>query len=931
MLGSSKADRLAIKGRDDNAPYEIRGLAGDDTLTGGSFDDLMTGDDGADLLVGGNGRDTLLGGTGTDRLRGGDGADLLDGGAGRDTLDGDDGADTLAGGEDADALDGGDGADLLAGDGGRDTIDGGDGRDTLLGGEGDDLLRGDDGNDRAEGGAGADTLRGADGDDVLAGGDGDDVMQGAAGADSLDGGAGEDVALFRGRFADYAITLLDDGALRVEGVRAAARQDGADVVRAVEWLRFADLSVSGDTTPPRLEITGFATDTGIAGDGITADRDPVIAGTATPGVRVEVFRDGTSIGSVQADADGGWSIADSGLEDGGHTYTARAYGNFGVTADAALPLHVEIDATAPDAPTLRLAAASDSGAVGDGATAFAAVALVGTAEAGATVTVEGTGTTLTVGEDGTFSLRGIALDAGTNSFVLHVTDAAGNTTTGSFAIEREATVLEDPVLAWNHITLEAIKAGGSVTAVATRILTMESVAVHDVLAAIEGQPTLKVALDAPEGISATAAVAAAAHRVMTHLYPGQAATFDARYAYDLSTVPDGAARDEAVAFGQAVADAVIAMRLDDGWNAPVTYVPGTDIGDWRPTPLPFRPALNPQWGDVQTWATLSGDQFRPAGPPDLTSEAYAAALNEVKEYGRIDSTLRTADQTETVFYWADQAGTYTPAGRWAQIAAEVLEAGGHDSMFNARTLALLNIVGADAAIAAWDAKYEYNFWRPVTAIRLADQDGNPLTEADPTWSPLLNTPNHPEYVSGHSTCSMATAWVLTLILGDDYAFSNASVGFPDIVRSFDSFVDAAVEASLSRIYGGIHYRFSGMDGLALGRQVADFAMARLTSDQDSFAPVVVVADGAAVVAAPPVVEGFAFDNVAGFDGLMVSLDGGAAQAVEVDASGRFALDVAARFGALAEGAHELVFTASDAAGNVTAPVAYAFTLDDPFV
>jgi hypothetical protein len=205
---------------------------------------------------------------------------------------------------------------------------------------------------------------------------------------------------------------------------------------------------------------------------------------------------------------------------------------------------------------------------------------------------------------------------------------------------------------------------------------------------------------------------------------------------------------------------------EDGSDATVTYAGGTEAGEWRPTEPGFLPALSPQWGSVTPFALASGDQFRPQGPPDLTSAEYAAAFEDVKRLGSATSPERTDDQTEMALFWADGPGSYTPPGHWNQIATEIAEIKGLSGRDSALMLAELNVALVDAGIAAWDAKYTYGSWRPITAIRLADTDGNEATMADPGWSPLLTTPNHPEYVSGHSTFSGAAATVLTDFFGD---------------------------------------------------------------------------------------------------------------------------------------------------------------------
>jgi len=804
--------------------------------------------------------------------------------------------------------------------GGDDTIIGGRENDTLDGGGGDDWLMGVQGRDSLVGGSGHDSLFGGGGDDVLAGGRGNDLLV---------GGSGTDTARYLGNAADYEVIDLGGGAFIVRGIGGAGLAEGTDLLLDVEKLAFADGTVVAGT-PAAPVITGLGTDTGVAGDGITADATPMVTGTAAAGVRVEVFRDGVSIGRTRADEDGNWRLEDrrgGGPGDGEYSYSAIAIGKSGQESAPSADYAVTVDTTAPGQASIGLANSSDTGALGDGATGFAFVTLTGTAEAGAVILFGDKA--VNVGADGRFTLADIALDAGLNSFAFTITDAAGNSTAQTIEVVRDATPIVDPVLSWNFATLEAIKAAGSITGVATRVLGMESAAVLDTLAAIEGTRTLMVNLDAPEGISSYAAVVSAAHRVLSTLYPDQAATFDAKLAADLAHVPHGPAKDQALEFGRTVADAVMAIRAVDGADNEFIEPGNTGIGQWRALP-PNIGGLNPQWGDVTPWALERGDQFRPDGPPDLTSAEYAAAFNEVKELGAINSATRTADQTEIARYWRDQSGSYTPAGRWAQIAGEVLEDGGYSTSTNAWTLAVLNFVQADGAIAAWDAKYTFNAWRPITAIREADQDGNPLTEADPAWTPLLGTPNHPDYLSGHATCSAASAYALTMMLGE-IAFSNESVGLPGVTRSFDNFIDAALEAGKSRIYAGIHFEYANVDGIETGRKVAEFGVARLSAEADTFAPIVLLgAQSGMQAAGAPVLQGMAFDNRDGLDVVMASLDGGGARAVALDAKGRFTLDLEALFGPLSAGTHSLRVTAEDAAGNDAAPVVIAFSYLDGY-
>jgi hypothetical protein len=270
-----------------------------------------------------------------------------------------------------------------------------------------------------------------------------------------------------------------------------------------------------------------------------------------------------------------------------------------------------------------------------------------------------------------------------------------------------------------------------------------------------------------------------------------------------------------------VAQQILQLRASDGSTNVVPYTPGTLPGQWRPTPPAQAAALLPGWGAVTCFTMSGGDQFRPPPPPPVDSSAYAFEFNTVKLYGGTNSALRTADQTQVALFWADGGGTETPPGHWHHIA-QVVAAGTspalpvHDS---ARLFALLALATADAAICAWDAKYAFHLWRPITAVREAAADGNPETEADPAWTPLIATPPFPEYTSGHSTFSRAAATVLAGFFGGEKAFTIGSDGLPGVTRSFGSFSEAADESGISRLYGGIHWPGANLHGQAAGFQI----------------------------------------------------------------------------------------------------------------
>jgi membrane-associated phospholipid phosphatase len=378
------------------------------------------------------------------------------------------------------------------------------------------------------------------------------------------------------------------------------------------------------------------------------------------------------------------------------------------------------------------------------------------------------------------------------------------------------------VLEWNQLAVHAVGQARLSPVFVSRDLAITQAAVYDAVVAIDRSFEPYYAhVHASHGASQEAAAAQAAHDALSALFPTQASTFDSALAADLVGIPPGLAM-QGVEVGREVAQQILDWRNTDGSTAVVPYTPGTAPGDWQPTPPANLPALAPQWPYVTPFATTSGSQFRPDAPPPLTSAAYAAAFNEVKDLGSVNSTTRTPEQTQIARFWNDGLGTAFAMGYWNKIAQEVATDQGLSLVQDARLFALLNIVEADAQISCWDAKYTYNLWRPVTAIRAADTDGNPDTGADATWTPLLVTPNFPSYTSAHSTLSGAAAEVLTTLFGPDHHFTVGAESVPGVTRSFDNFAAAAAEAGQSRIYGGIHYQFDNATGQQLGRNVAEY-------------------------------------------------------------------------------------------------------------
>jgi membrane-associated phospholipid phosphatase len=393
-----------------------------------------------------------------------------------------------------------------------------------------------------------------------------------------------------------------------------------------------------------------------------------------------------------------------------------------------------------------------------------------------------------------------------------------------FGPRAEAAVPRDLVLRWNEETLAAVRAERTPPPVAARNLAVVHVAVYDAVNAVAGTyRPFRVRPDAPADASPEAAAAAAAHRTLAALYPRRAGRFDAALAASLRYVPEGPGKAGGIAVGRAVAEEVLRWRAADLDARPVTYTPRDEPGRWWPTPPDCRPPLLPGWASVPCFALPTAGEFRPPGPPALTSEAYAASYRRVMALGAAGSRVRTRDQTEVAFFWADGEGTVTPPGHWNRIAQTVAAARGLTVVENARLFAALNVALADAAIACWECKYGSDFWRPVTAVRAAGRLGGPALSGDACWSPLLPTPPFPSYTSGHSTFSGAAAAVLADFFGTDAVrFASTSDGLPGVVRSYLSFTAAAEEAGLSRIYGGIHWDFDNADGLACGRKVGEY-------------------------------------------------------------------------------------------------------------
>ena len=376
----------------------------------------------------------------------------------------------------------------------------------------------------------------------------------------------------------------------------------------------------------------------------------------------------------------------------------------------------------------------------------------------------------------------------------------------------------DVVTDWNNAALDAIRADRTAPPIASRSLAIVHVAIYDAVNGIARthEPYL-VPSAVPASASREAAASAAAHQTLVSLFPNHTSTFDALHAAILAGIPNSPQKTHGITWGELVASQILAARANDGSNAIVQPPGGSGPGVWIPTPPAFLPYLLPQWGFVVPFAMTSSSQFRPPGPPSLDSQQYAADYEEVKQLGAAMGSTRTADQTEIALFWADGAGTETPPGHWNSIAQIIAAARGTTLEENARLFALLNIAMGDAAICSWDAKYTYHFWRPVTAIAFAEPQLN--------WMSFIVTPPFPDYTSGHSTVSAAAATVLPLFFGtEDLPFTTGSDSLPGVYRSFSTCQDAADEAALSRIYGGIHFRSASEDGLQAGSSIGEWTV-----------------------------------------------------------------------------------------------------------
>jgi hypothetical protein len=375
----------------------------------------------------------------------------------------------------------------------------------------------------------------------------------------------------------------------------------------------------------------------------------------------------------------------------------------------------------------------------------------------------------------------------------------------------------DVVTDWNQSAGACVLEAKIYPFAGTRVMAIVHTAMFDAINSIEGRYTpYKFKVSAPTGSSPEAAGVAAAHAALVQLFPEQKSALDAAYAASLAQIPDGPGKTTGIAVGEEVAAKVLEWRASDGADAANTYRPITTPGTYVTTTFP----IGTQWGSVTPWVMEHGSQFRPAPPPALSSAEWAADYNEIKEIGAKKSARRSSEQTEVARFWA-----ITGPQSFDPIVRQLATTPGRSLSQNARLFALVEMAVADSYIAVFDAKYTFNFWRPITAIRNGDIDGNDATARDPGWEPLIDTPLHPEYPCAHCINSGAARAVLESEFGTGpNPLTMSSTTAPGVVHKWASIAEYAEEVSVARIYGGIHYRNSTVVGKAMGKKLGELAV-----------------------------------------------------------------------------------------------------------
>jgi hypothetical protein len=385
----------------------------------------------------------------------------------------------------------------------------------------------------------------------------------------------------------------------------------------------------------------------------------------------------------------------------------------------------------------------------------------------------------------------------------------------TFAFVLVCTVAHADVIAdWNLAATNATASIGSPAQ--ARALAIAHGAAFDAVNAIQPRftPYIKE-FSAPAGASADAAAAAAMYTVLSTIVPAQKTVFEAAYQSIVNKIPQGEARERGTSFGNEVAKVYLEARSQDGMSTTAEFKPPVGTGQWRPTPPSNAPMAVPQLADVLPFTTKDFSFLKVQGPPALDSAAYARDVEEIRQVGSRNSTTRTADQTASAIFW--YISTPVPWQAAARAAAQKTNLG---LVENARLFALMNMAGTDAYIACWQIKKKTNFWRPITAIREATNN------ADPSWEPLLGTPPHPDYPSGHNVYSGAMAEVIRRLIGGDQLSFGTALVLPTgpLPRSWTSLSEAEKDVMGARIWAGIHFRTADEHGIELGHAIAENAV-----------------------------------------------------------------------------------------------------------
>ena len=378
----------------------------------------------------------------------------------------------------------------------------------------------------------------------------------------------------------------------------------------------------------------------------------------------------------------------------------------------------------------------------------------------------------------------------------------------------------DTVTDWNTTAVKIIGDAIKPPGVANRAVALVQTSVYSAVNSITKRyPVTEPTVDAPADISVDAAIAAANRRMLNKLIPKSATVIDEAYNKAIGNITEGKARDAGISVGEQAVDAVLAMRTKDKMGVPEAYRPLTTPGAYVPTAIP----VSSTWSANRLpWALTSADQFRPAPPPALNSEKWAADYNEIKVIGELNSQTRTSDQSAAAKFWVSTSPvTFHP------IIRSVTEQEGRDLTRNARLFAMATQAIDDSSIAVFDAKYHYSFWRPMTAIRNGDMDGNDATERVADWKPMINTPPHPEYPCAHCIVASAIGTAIKTDLGDDPVpmLSTSSATADGATRSWKTVDDFVQEVSNARVWEGVHYRSSTETGVEMGRLVTELVAA----------------------------------------------------------------------------------------------------------